>query len=119
MRQSAAMVQLPESAAAWGTSGFTDALKRDLCAMGAGQLPLQQGMSTGSHAMDTRLSVMIISIADDPDHIHVKAGIFYTGSIAGCSCADDPTPVDEHSEYCEVRLEIDKSTAATVISLLE
>ena len=62
---------------------------------------------------------MIISVADDPDHIHVKAGIFYTGIIAGCSCADDPTPVDEQAEYCEVRLEINKATAATAISLLE
>jgi hypothetical protein len=113
------MIRLPKSAAAWGAAAFTDVLKRELGAMGADQLPLQQGMSTGSHAMDRRISVMIISVADDPDHIHVKAGIFYTGIIAGCSCADDPTPVDEQAEYCEVRLEINKATAATAISLLE
>ena len=87
--------------------------------MGADQLPLQQGMSAGSHAMDKPVGVMVISVTDDPDHIHVKAGIFYSAIIAGCSCADDPTPVEEHAEYCEIRLDIDKATAATAISLLE
>ena len=113
------MVTLADSVDAWGTSRFTDVLKRELGEMGADQLPLQQGMTAGSHAVDTRISVMIISVADAPEHIHVRAGIFYTGIIAGCSCADDPTPVDEQAEYCEVRLEIDKQTAATLISLLE
>ena len=113
------MIRLPKSADAWGTTGFTDVLKRELGEMGTDQLPLQQGMSSGNHALDKRLSVMIISVADDPDQIHVKAGIFYTGIIAGCSCADDPTPVDEQAEYCEIRLDIDKETAATAIRLLE
>lgn len=87
--------------------------------MGVDELPLQQGMSTGSHAVDKPVSVMIIHVSDDPDHIHVRAGIFYSAIIAGCSCADDPTPVEEHAEYCEIRLDIDKATAATAISLLE
>ena len=87
--------------------------------MGVDELPLQQGMSTGSHALDQPVSVMIIRVSDDQDHIHVRAGIFYTGIIAGCSCADDPTPVDEHAEYCEIRLDIDKATAATAVSLLD
>jgi hypothetical protein len=113
------MIRLPESAAAWGTNGFTDVLKRELGEMGVDELPLQQGMSTGSHAVDKPVSVMIIRVSDDPDHIHVRAGIFYTGIIAGCSCADDPTPVDEHAEYCEIRLDIDKATAATAVSLLD
>ena len=51
--------------------------------------------------------------------ILVKAGIFYTGIIAGCSCADDPTPLDEQNEYCELELNINKETAETTIVLLE
>jgi hypothetical protein len=46
---------------------------------------------------------MIISRADQPDCIQVKAGLLYTGIIVGCSCADDPTPVDEINEYCEMQ----------------
>ena len=61
---------------------------------------------------------MIILVADDEGFIHVKAGIFYSGIIAGCSCADDPTPVDEQNEYCEVQFEINKKTAEATVALL-
>jgi hypothetical protein len=61
---------------------------------------------------------MIISAADEGNTIRARAGIFYTGIIAGCSCADDPTPVNEENEYCEVQLDIDKATAATTVILL-
>jgi hypothetical protein len=50
--------------------------------------------------------------------IRVKAGIFYQGVLGGCSCADDPTPASEINEYCEVQLDIDKSTAATAVELV-
>jgi hypothetical protein len=48
----------------------------------------------------------------------VKAGIFYSGVVTGCSCADDPTPVNEESEYCVVQLDINKQTGETAIALL-
>jgi len=86
--------------------------------MDAGQLPLQQGLSTGSYAIDDKFNVMIISVSEVVGSIRVKAGIFYSGIIAGCSCADDPTPVNEESEYCVVQLDINKQTAATTVVLL-
>ena len=61
---------------------------------------------------------MINNVSDAQSVIRVTVGIFYTGIIAGCSCADDPTPVEENTEYCEVQLEIDKKTAETTIALL-
>jgi len=64
------------------------------------------------------LSVMIIGTSEAPDYIRVKAGVFYTSIIAGCSCADDPTPIDELSEYCEVQFDINRLTANTQVSLL-
>jgi hypothetical protein len=66
-------------------------------------LPLQQGLTHSSHANADTLTVTIISSADQPDCIQVKAGLLYTGIIVGCSCADDPTPVDEINEYCEMQ----------------
>ena len=48
----------------------------------------------------------------------MNAGIFYRSVIGGCSCADDPTPVDEQAEYCEVVVEIDKVTAEAKVTLL-
>jgi hypothetical protein len=112
------MIHLDKALKAWGSPDFQEILKREIKGLVAGQLPLQQGLSTGSHAVDDSLGVMIISVTEDADVIHAKAGIFYTGIIAGCSCADDPTPVDENHEYCVVQLDIDKTTAETTVSLL-
>ena len=112
------MLRLTETLSAWGTPAFEDVLKREIERMDAGQLPLQQGLSTGSYALDGKFNVMIIGISEEAGIIRVKAGIFYSGIIAGCSCADDPTPVNEESEYCVVRLDIDKLTAGTKVTLL-
>ncbi len=112
------MIRLGKALSAWGTPDFQEFLKTEIEQLGAAQLPLQQGLSTGSHAVDSKLSAMIISVTEDANVIHAKAGIFFTGIIAGCSCADDPTPVDENTEYCVVQLDIDKTTAETTVSLL-
>jgi len=112
------MVRLTESLSAWGSPGFRGTLKRELEALGAQHLPLQQGLSRGSYALDEGLEAMILSVTDAAASIHVHAGIFYCGIIAGCSCADDPTPVDQLREYCEVTLDIDKETGEAKVTLL-
>ena len=103
---------------AWGTPEFEDALKKEIEQIDAGQLPLQQGLKTGSYALDGKHKAMIIRASEEADVVRVKAGIFYSGILTGCACADDPTPVNEESEYCVVQLDIDKSTAETRITLL-
>lgn len=103
---------------AWGTSTFETTLKHELEQVDVHLLPLQQALTQSSYTSGENRSVRVISIADDPQRIQVKAGIFYTGIIAGCNCADDPTPVNELNEYCEVQLEIDKTTAETTVTLL-
>lgn len=112
------MIRLTKALAAWGTPDFPGVLKQEVAHLDAGVLPLQQGLSTASYVIDDKLDVMIISVAEEAGLIRVKAGVFYAGIIAGCSCADDPTPVDELSQYCEVRLEISKTTAETTVTLL-
>lgn len=112
------MIRLTKSLNAWGTSDFEDILKGEIEQMGAEQLPLQQGLSTSSYALDDKLNVRIISVSGETRFIRVKVGIFYTGIIAGCSCADDPTPVEEQNEYCEVQLDINKITAETTVALV-
>jgi hypothetical protein len=113
------MIRLIKALDAFGTSRFKSILKKELEQLNADQLPLQQGLSMGSYALDDTLNVMIISVGDDAHCIHVKAGVFYSGIVAGCSCADDPTPLDENSEYCEVRINIDKKTAVASVALLD
>lgn len=112
------MIRLSHSLSAWGHPEFEAVLKQEVGQLGAGQLPLQQGLSTSSYALDEDIETMLISAVEEPGLLRVKLGIFYAGILAGCSCADDPTPVEQESEYCVVQLEIDKSTAATTVTLL-
>jgi hypothetical protein len=112
------MIRLTKTLNAWGTSAFEDILKAEIDQLDADLLPLQQGLSISSHVTDSPHKVIIIRVADDEGCIHIKAGIFYSGIIAGCSCADDPTPIDEQNEYCEVQIEINKQTAAATVALL-
>lgn len=112
------MIRLAQSLQAWGSEGFNDVLKNEIERLDLTDLPLQQALSQSSYAIEGSFQVMVISVADNPDAIQAKTGIFYSGLIPGCSCADDPTPVSEYSEYCEIRFDIDKNTAATSVVLL-
>ena len=103
---------------AWGTPAFRDVLKAALEQLSVEQLPLQQGLSQSSYACDDNIRVVIISVAEKSGLIRATAEIFYTGMIPGCSCADDPAPIDEYTEHCEVRIDINMQTAETVVSLL-
>lgn len=111
------MIQLDKSLRAWGTSDFAAVLKQELVQLGA-ELPLQQGLSTGNHVAAEPITVMINRVTEIENVIRVRAGIFYQGVIAGCSCADDPTPTSEINEYCEVQLDIDKVSAADTVVLV-
>lgn len=97
---------------------FKDILKKEIEQLDITQLPLQQGLSTSSYVADSKINAIILSNTETEKHFIVKAGIFYSGIIAGCSCADDPTPVEEQTEYCEVQLTIDKLRADTTVELL-
>ena len=112
------MMQLDRALDAWGTPAFRDVLEAELEQLTVEQLPLQQGLSQSSYACDDNIKVVIISVSEVSGVIHATAEIFYTGIISGCSCADDPSPVDEYAEHCEVQIKINRQTAATVISLL-
>ncbi|MDD5365699.1 MAG: hypothetical protein PHR30_10190 [Gallionellaceae bacterium] len=111
------MIQLPDALKAWGTPAFRAALKQELERQEPCALPLQEGLSTSSHALDDPFSVVLVAASEEPGRIHARVGIFYHGLIAGCSCADDPTPVEPQDEYCELLLDIDRTTAATRVTL--
>jgi hypothetical protein len=111
------MIRLPDALRAWNTPEFAAILKRELEQLGGAALPLQQALAAGSVALDEHLSVMFIGATADPHTVHARVGVFYGGLIAGCSCADDPTPVEAQNEYCELALSIDKTTAVTQIAV--
>lgn len=112
------MIKLEQALAARSKSEFKAVFQSEVEALPAEQLPLQQGLSLSSYVSGEPFRVMVISTEDKADALEVKAGIFYSGIIAGCSCSDDPTPTDVQPEYCEVQFEINKETAETSLVLL-
>ena len=113
------MARLSRSLGAWKTQELSSVFKDEVRQLGAAALPLQQGLSASSHVSGDSYEVVVLGMAEEPQRILVKAGIFYQGVIAGCSCADDPTPTDEQTEYCVVQFDIDKQTAEATVTLLE
>jgi hypothetical protein len=113
------MLKLADALKAWGTPGFETALKEEIQELDPGALPLQQGLSQSSHVSDAKISVVVLNVSETADSICAKAGVFYAGVIAGSCCSDDPTPISENTEYCEVLFVINKNTAGTVVTLLD
>ena len=112
------MIKLTKSLQALAGPNFKTILKTDIQNIDPALLPLQQGLSLSSYVSDNPFSVTILNVTETPDALIIKSGVFYTGIIAGCSCADDPSPQDQQNEYCEVQFTIDKSSAETNIILL-
>lgn len=112
------MIRLDKALRAWGTPDFEATLKLEIAQLGVDQLPLQQGLAVGNYVTADPITVVINSVAEIEEAIHIKAGIFFKSVISGCSCEDDPTPTSEINEYCEVQLDIDKATAATSVTLV-
>jgi hypothetical protein len=113
------MLKLEKSLTAWRTDLFKQTFRNEVGALDETALPLQEGLSRANYVDASDLSVLVLNIAETDALIQVKTGIFYQGIIAGCNCSDDPSPMASHTEYCEMRFEIDKKTAETVVLLLE
>jgi hypothetical protein len=112
------MILLTESLNAWNSAEFRTVLKRELEQLDPGLLPLQEGLSLSSHVLDEPVTVIVLAVTDTSDAIQARAGVFYSGVIAGCNCADDPTPVEAQIEYCEIAISIDKATAGATFLLV-
>lgn len=112
------MAVLDKSAKAWRTEEFDGAFKAEVAALGLNGLPLQQGLSLCSMALDSNVSVVVLTKSATADIATIKAGIFYTGLVAGCNCADDPTPEEEQNEYCEVLVSLNLGNGDAEVSLL-
>ena len=112
------MFQLLKSPHHFGDSDFEGILKKEIEQLDAKLLPLQQGLSVGGYALYDTFKVMIIGVSERDNNLIVKAGIFYHGVIAGCSCSDDPSPTDVTTEYCGVMFEIDRATGEATVALV-
>jgi len=112
------MVYLHKSLAAWGSESFPQVFKQEVESLKAEQLPLQSGLTRSSYVGNSGFEIIFQSSQDGPESIAVKAGVFYSGVIAGCNCADDPSPVEEQTEYCVLQFDIDRISAEATCTLL-
>jgi len=112
------VIILSKTLQAWDTPEFNDILKDEIQKLDSGLLSLQKGLSQSSHVGEGAISVVILNVTDTINAIQVKTGVFYTGIIAGSCCADDPTPMNELTEYCEMQFDINKKTAETSVTIL-
>lgn len=117
------MLRLARSAAAGNRPDFNATLARELEALGpqhpALQPLLQAGLSQTSTVADDTVTISILGVDEDEGQIRARIGVLYSGVIAGCSCADDPTPVDSLTERCELLLDLDCATGSARLSLLD
>ena len=114
---------LTRSAATWNRPMFRATLIDEIQTLGADhpalQPLLQAGLRQTSAVADDALAVHLRSSCEQEGHILVQLGIFYSGIIAGCSCADDPSPVDTITEHCELLLDIDLATGQARAALCD
>lgn len=103
---------------AWGSTRFPTAVCQWLESLPADHLPLQQGLQSSSHVADTLHRAICLHCAETGEQLQVKLGILYAGIVAGSCCADDPTPMCEQPEYCEVLLRIGRSSGDCTIEWL-
>ena len=103
------MIELHDALRAWSTPDFGPVLKRELAAIPPGVLPLQHGVSPGTHVDDSEVAVTVIRATAEAGVIRARIGVFFTEVLAGCSCGDDPAPA---SAYCEIEVLIDQASGA-------
>ncbi len=111
-------MRLENLLSAWGENDFHTVVKTELERLSPQDLPLQAALSQSSYVSDEPFSVMVVNSGESADAIEIKLGVFYAGIIAGCNCADDPTPIDTQAEYALICLKIDKQTAEADFSLI-
>lgn len=110
--------RLPAVLAAWGSDDFNAVCRREIAALGDA-LPLQAGLRRGAYALSGTPEVMLQAVETHPDRLRLRVGLFYSSLTPGCSCADDPTPLDEEREYCRLQLDITRPDGEVSARLLD
>jgi len=113
------MIKLKKSLAAWRSPIFEKEFKNEMRSINTDLLPLQAGLSQTSYVQSGKIDAVVLNVTESENHLRVRASIFYSGVIAGSCCSDDPTPVADQPEHCEMEFVINKITAETKISIIE
>lgn len=101
------MLRFPNALQAWPSGSFSETLKREIEALPASALPLEQALSLGNYPANEPVSASILRVAEEADFIQVHLGLFFSEINAGCSCGFDPLI---EAAYCEFRLSLSRKT---------
>ncbi len=107
-------MKLEKSLAAWGGEAFTALLKAELEGLSAEALGLQQAANWPLQ-LDAPVTVSVMDVHADRVALHARVGVFFTETMAGCNCADEPM---ERPVYAELGIVIERSTAEATTTLL-
>lgn len=102
------MSRLPRSLTAWGSPAFVITLKSEIETLPVGSLPLEDATTQGGRVGGEPIALAFLQAEDAGDAIHVRVAVFFTEVVGGCSCGDEPMPVQAR---CELRVEIAKTDA--------
>lgn len=111
-------ITLPAFSHTWGDTGFAAEFIAYVESLDPPTLLLQQALAQSSYVSASPHRAILLSSHATAADIHLKVGILYAGIIAGSCCADDPNPVCEQSEYCELLFRINYHRAQISIELL-
>lgn len=111
------MTTFDKTLQSFATPDFKTEFSKALKSLAPGKLDLQSALKLGSVALTDDLSVMILNCKEHPSFLEIEAGIFFHSLIAGCNCADDPTPTDTLQEYCEMAIRIQRPGGEYSISI--
>lgn len=115
------MMKLTQSVTAWNSPTFNATLINEIQTLGPRhpglQHLLQAALAQTSAVADDPISIYLLSSHEQDGRIHARLGVFYSGIVSGCSCADDPSPVDSITEHCELLLELNTATGDAQLTL--
>jgi hypothetical protein len=109
---------MPATCEAWGRPDFASTFKREFEGIDPAWLPLQAGLAYSSAVADEPFHAILIATHANDSVLVLKVGVMYAGIIAGCNCADDPTPITPLPEYCVLEVRIDRTSTAVITTLL-
>lgn len=112
------MLSFPNSIKSWQTDDFKQVLKQEIESLNPLDLPLQLGVSQTSYALDLPVTAIINGFEQLENQIIARVGIFFSGLIPGCSCNNDPTPVEPQQEYCDMIFKINLTDGASTAEIV-
>ncbi len=80
------MVMLNNSLNAWGTEGFSAALKAELEELRSDVLPIAQAVEPGNRLDDSDLGVIVNGVSEDARHVYATVGVFFAQVVECVSC---------------------------------